>query len=186
VSSQASDPEHTGSDRHPAGASEQRPLVVLGLGNILMADDGVGVYLVREAERLWRQQGEPALAERVEFVDAGVAGLGILNVLERAGAVVAVDAARLNAEPGSARWLRPEQLRPESAAHWSLHAAGLAGTLRMAALLGPLPQIYVFAVQPAELTAREGLSEPLKAALPHLTAQLLRWITELAQSLDSP
>lgn len=183
MSDKAGGTERTSNQTDPADASKGRPLVVLGLGNTLMADDGIGVHLLREVQVRWQQRCDPALADRVEFIDAGVAGLGILNILERADVVVAVDAAELRADPGRARWLRSEQLRLESAGRWSLHAAGFAETLRMSALLGALPEVYIFAVQPADLMAREGLSEPLKAALPGLARQLLKRIAELARQL---
>ena len=78
-------------------------LTVLGIGNILMRDEGVGVRLLDavQKKRTW-----PA---SVEFVDGGAGGLALLNVIESAKRMVVFDAAEMNLPPGEYRVITPAQ-----------------------------------------------------------------------------
>jgi hydrogenase maturation protease len=98
-------------------------LTVLGVGNVLMRDDGVGVRVLEavRAARTW-----PGGAE---FIDGGVGGLNLLNVIEQADRLVIFDAADLRLPPGQWRVITPEQVADEPAAgRLSLHDAPLLET----------------------------------------------------------
>ena len=83
----------------PAGRPPRT--VVLGLGNILLGDEGVGVRVVEELER---SGGLPG----VELVDGGTAGFSLLSYFDGAALVVVVDAAADGAPPGTVTLTRPE------------------------------------------------------------------------------
>ncbi len=136
-------------------------IVVLGIGNTLLSDEGVGVRLAAALAA----EGLPA---GVRVVDGGTIGLALAPVVERAGALLVLDAARMGAAPGSLRLVEGGEFdaflgsRPATP-----HDIGLADLVRALALAGTLPaRRALLAVEPALLSLGEALSPPVAAALP--------------------
>jgi hydrogenase maturation protease len=152
------------------GAPRNSPsgVLVLGLGNPLRGDDGVGPRVIEELTRRGLPDGVMAL-------DVGNAGLDLLNVLEGWERAVVIDAADIGQEPGQfLRFTLDEARLAMSADSFSLHNTGLSEALALAdALDRALPQTVVFGVQPAEIGWREGLSPAVEAILPSLTAAVI-------------
>ena len=151
-------------------------LVVIGLGNSLRGDDGVGPRVVEELNRR-------GLPEGVTALDVGTGGLDLLLVLEGWDRVVVVDAADVGREPGQFVRFTPDQAYLAQAAdRFSLHHAGLSEVLALADALGrAMPEMVIFGVQPAEIGWREGLSPAVEAALPALTDAVLEEIEGCSQ-----
>mgnify|MGYP000353811634 CR=1 FL=1 len=111
-------------------------VVVLGVGNVLRRDDGVGVHVVEE---LWRRFRFP---EGVRLVDGGLGGPALLGAVEGAEALIAVDAVRGGQPPGTlyripaAELLRDRDARAAAPGGtrslWSLHEAGLPDLIALA------------------------------------------------------
>ncbi len=137
--------------------------LVLGLGNPLRGDDGVGCRLVEE---LMRRELPPG----VQVLDGGTAGLGLLDLLKGWERVVVIDAADIGREPGRFVRFTPDRARlVEAMDPFSLHHAGLGEVLALADALGrTLPEMVIFGVQPAEVGWGEGLSPAVETALPAL------------------
>lgn len=135
--------------------------LVLGVGNTLMRDDGVGVRLVEALAAI-----EPALPD-VEYVDAGTLSFLLLPRIEECAALLVLDAAHLGTRPGDVRRLEgaamDEFLRT---ARCSVHEVGVRDLLDVARLTGHLPERRAFVgVQPLETGWGEALSEPVAGAL---------------------
>jgi hydrogenase maturation protease len=143
--------------------------LILGLGNPLRGDDGVGVRVIEELNHRGLPQGVTAL-------DGGAGGLDLLRLLERWGRVVIVDAADLGKEPGQYARFTPEQAHLVGApSAFSLHNAGLSEVLALAdALDMRLPEMVIFGVQPAEMGWKEGLSPAVAAVLTALADAVLQ------------
>jgi hydrogenase maturation protease len=151
--------------RPPAPATAA-PVLVLGVGNILMRDDGVGVRLMEALAATL-----PALPG-VEYVDAGTLSFLLLPMIEQCSALLVLDAAHLDAHPGDIRCLEgvamDQFLRT---ARCSVHEVGVRDLLDVARLTGHLPERRAFVgVQPFEVGWGETLSEPAAAALPAAVA----------------
>jgi len=144
-------------------------VAVIGLGNPLRGDDGVGPRVVAEL----RRRGLP---EGVEAVDGGTGGLDLLRVLEGWDRAVVVDAADVAREPGQFVRFTPDEARlMESPDRFSFHHAGLAEVLALArALERPLPPLVVFGVQPEWIGWGEGLSPAVEKAIPGLVEAVLQ------------
>ncbi|MFA5863387.1 MAG: hydrogenase maturation protease [Phycisphaerae bacterium] len=141
-------------------------LAVLGLGNILRGDDGIGVRLVKELT------SELSPSPLVELIDAGVGGLRLLNWFDDASAVLAVDSAQMNLTPGSHQWIIPSQLASKQDIAFTLHDLDFAQTLWYAEKFFSRPPTVIFAIQPQTIDQSERLSQPLNDALPHLLNHL--------------
>jgi hydrogenase maturation protease len=152
----------------------QRRVMVLGIGNPLRGDDGIGPRLVEELA----QRGLP---EGVTALDVGMGGLDLLRVLEGWERAVIVDAADVGREPGQIVRFSPDRVRLDLAADsFSLHHAGLGEVIALADALGqPLPKMIIFGVQPNEFGWREGLSPAVEATLPALVDAVIEAIEEI-------
>ncbi len=131
--------------------------IVVGLGNPLMADEGIGCRLV---ERLENEAGR---FPGVRFVDAGTGGVRLLHLLADADTALLIDCAMMGAEPGAIRRFTPDQVESvKMLAHQSLHEADILGVIRMAEQLGQCPRrIVLFGIQPEKITCDRQLSPTL-------------------------
>ncbi len=160
--------------------NSQFATLILGLGNPLRGDDGVGCRMVEELTR-WE------LPPGVHVLDGGAGGLGLLDLMEGWKRVVIVDAAEMGQKPGEFVRFSPADVRLASASdrpsagsghRFSLHHAGLSEVLTLAdALDRTLPEMVIFGVQPARVGWGEGLSPAVEAALPALIAAVLKEAT---------
>ena len=149
-----------------------RATLVIGLGNPLRGDDGVGVRVVQTL-------AEYPLPEDVELLDGGTQGLGLVNVLEGRQRVIFVDAADVGKSPGQfVRFSLPEARLVGADEQLSIHAAGLRETLLLAQTLDLLPpEVIIYGVQPQHLDWDSGLSSSVEAALPGLISAIVAEVT---------
>ncbi|MEN6576078.1 MAG: HyaD/HybD family hydrogenase maturation endopeptidase [Phycisphaerales bacterium] len=145
-------------------------VVVLGLGNPLMADEGIGVCLV---ERLVESAGD---FPDVDFIDAGTGGLAVLHHIEGRRKAIFLDCAYLGQEPGSIRRFVPDEVcSTKVLAHQSLHEADLLRIIDMARQLGQAPdEIVIFGIQPQRVEPGLGLSPSLMSKIESYLALILR------------
>jgi hydrogenase maturation protease len=142
--------------------------VIMGLGNPLRGDDGVGV---RVAQVLAMKN----LPSGVEVVDGGTQGLGIVNLMEGYRRAIVVDAAEIGKAPGQFIRFTLDEARPRGEdEHLSVHGAGLRDALLLAQALKTLPdKVIIFGVQPANLAWEDSLSPEVEAGLPALVKAVM-------------
>lgn len=157
----------------PSGERGKKRCLILGLGNPLRGDDGVGPRVVAELLRR-------GLPDGVAAVDGGTGGLGLLHLLEGWERVVVVDAAILGRNPGEFLRFAPEEAHlVGSLVSLSSHTAAFADALALARALGrEFPDIVIYGVQPERMDWEEGLSPALEAALPQIVTAVLEEIHE--------
>jgi hydrogenase maturation protease len=148
--------------------NERTPLLVLGLGNVLLEDDGVGAAAVA----LLREQ---YIAPRdVQVLDGGTLGLSLLPYLQSADAVILVDAVRTDAPAGSLVRLRGDEVAPAVATRLSPHQVGVADLLDGARWLGRYPErVVLLGVVPESMDLAVGLSADVAPALPALVEEVV-------------
>lgn len=144
---------------------EDGPLVVLGLGNILLGDDGIGVRVVEALTRL--AEGDPdALPHGTRLLDGGTLGLGLMDFLDGARALLLVDAVDLGQPPGTISLARGDAVAAQ-AGRGGPSSGGVAALLATARLMGMLPPVVAFlGVQVAGIRVGSTLSPEVGAALP--------------------
>jgi hydrogenase maturation protease len=142
--------------------------LVIGLGNPLRGDDGVGV-------RVAGVLAERVLPRDVEVVDGGTQGLGIVSLMEGRQRVILVDAADMGRAPGAFVRFNLDDVRLMGKDdRLSIHGAGLRDSLLLAQALGTLPdEVTIFGVQPAKLEWESALSPEVEASLPALVEAIL-------------
>lgn len=143
-------------------------IVIMGIGNWLSTDDGVGVHA---AQSLAQDPPPDTLV-----VDAGTDVLSALSFLENAARVLLIDAVRCGSEPGTVRcFTESDLLMPER-----VHTAHTVSLLASRHLLPPgadWPEFLILGVEPASMTYGMDLSPAVAAALQHVT-RLSREIVE--------
>ena len=154
--------------------------LVIGLGNPLRGDDGVGVRVVQSL-------AEQRLPDRVEVVDGGTQGLELVNVMEGWPRVILVDAAHVGKMPGQfVRFTLDEARLLGDDRHLSIHAAGLRDALLLAQVLRVLPdEVVIYGVQPANLAWEDDLSPGVEAAIPQIVASILDELCPTGPPADS-
>lgn len=168
-------------DLLPDPAPTGRPTLVIGLGNPLMGDDGIGLVVLE-------QLAAQTFAPPVEFVDGGTWGLALLPDVERAGALLLLDAVHSTGDPGTVYVLDSKDIPRFLAAKVSPHQVDVRELLALAELRGALPpELRVVGVQPAAVDYGDGLSPVVSASVDRIVsaacAVLAGWGHTLADSL---
>ncbi len=139
--------------------------LLLGIGNVLMGDEGVGVHVVRRLEG-------GSLPPDVACLDGGTGGFSLLEPMQEADRVVLVDATSDGAPPGTLRRLRP-RFASDYPPTLTAHDIGLKDLLDAFYLLGTTPDVTLYAVSIAPLQEMSTeLSTPLRAKLPEIAARV--------------
>jgi hydrogenase maturation protease len=144
-----------------SGENERDGLtLVLGFGNPLHGDDGLGAYVV---ELLLQRKLPP----QVEVMDAGTPGFGLASELEGWKRVILVDAVRMGQDAGSWRRFSPGEVRLLAEESFlSLHQPGLANGLALAQALDILPnEIIFYGIEPTETDLFKGVSPAVMNAV---------------------
>jgi len=143
---------------------------VLGLGNPLMADEGIGVCLVVQLSRLAAEHAD------VEFIDAGTGGLAILHHIRDRRKAIFIDCAYMGEQPGVIRRFTPEYVCSYKVlAHQSLHEADLLRILDMSRQLGQTPdEVVIFGIQPERIEPALDLSPSLRSRIDEYLTVLLK------------
>lgn len=145
-------------------------LIVLGIGNVLLGDDAIGINVIRELEAIRDQ-----LPEDTTLVDGGTAGLSLLPVLGECEALIIVDAVDLGADPGHLTVLTGSALSAQPA-RLSVHDVGTSDLIAAARLTGVLPdRAALVGVQPGPIFPSLELSAPVAAALPRAVDLVRQW-----------
>ncbi|HEY8909489.1 MAG TPA: HyaD/HybD family hydrogenase maturation endopeptidase [Desulfosporosinus sp.] len=145
-------------------------IMVMGVGNILLSDEGLGVRFLDELAK-------ESLPEYVELLEGGTAGLELVHLIQEVDFLIIVDALDAKAEPGSLFRFQPGDIRvlPEQY-EVSFHQIGILEVLSMANILGKAPQTLIFGVQPKSLEWGMDISPEIQALFPRLTKFVLQEI----------
>ena len=153
-----------------AETSVKAPILILGIGNILLRDEGVGVHTVRAME-------STPLPDGVELLDGGTAGADLLDSISERDKLIVVDALDADVPPGTILRLAPEDLAADPSNSMSLHEFGIAATLRMARGLNCGPcQVTILAIKPQDTRCGLELSPEMRQWLPRIVEAVLREI----------
>jgi len=155
----------------------ERMIRVLGLGNVLMSDDGLGPYVVRVLEANYE------CPSGVEFVDAGTPGLDLAPYLLDARAVIFVDTVSSKGQPGEIRvYERDEILKYPPQTRTGPHDPALKeALLRVAAVNGGPAQVTLIGVIPQWVATGVALSPIVQDAVPRAVVAVVETLTRLGK-----
>jgi hydrogenase maturation protease len=145
--------------------------LVLGIGNVLLADEGVGVHALMELERRY------TFSDDVELLDGGTSGIELLRHIQDRDHLIIIDAMTCDQPPGSVVRVANEDVPAAFRTRISPHQLGLSDLLAAAMLIDGLPgTLVLFGVEPANVDIGLELSETVAGSLEKL-------ITAVAEEL---
>lgn len=160
-----------------------RRIIVLGLGNLIRSDDGVGIHAIHH---LFRDRRIP---ESLELLDGGTLGLQLLPAIQGVTHLLVLDAINTGATSGTLARFDMSEIEPLPGSP-SVHQIGFADVLAALRLLEEFPQqMILLGVQPEQTGWGDKLSSAVKAALPSLIEaaidELQQWVpqSELVEGL---
>ena len=150
------------------GACKVGKALVLGLGNILLSDEGLGVRVVQRLGESYRFPPE------IQVMDGGTLGLDLLPYLEGVDHLLVIDALEVGEEPGTIARLVGDEVPASLSVKISPHQMGLADLLAAARLQGLYPQeVVLLGMQPGSIDTGLDLSPPVEAQLDRLIDEVL-------------
>ena len=150
-------------------------LTVLGVGNILYSDDGVGVRVIEKLREEYR------FSDNITLVDGGVQGLNLMDIILDAGRLIVVDTVLNNGQPGDIYRIIHEQSQGRLPTGNALHQADLIETLTFCNLLGQVPDTTIIGIEPKDFTTFSNqLTPPIQDRLADLTQKVLEEIVTQA------
>jgi len=151
-----------------------KKILILGIGNILLKDEGVGV---RVAETMMKMELPPD----VEVLEGGVKGLDLLDYIEGREKVVVVDAVKAGAPPGTLFRFTDKDLAKKKGIMRSAHGIDFSDVIAVANFLGSKPEEIIFlGVEPADLGAGMELSPDIEKMVPVLINLVMKEIASTA------
>jgi hydrogenase maturation protease len=142
--------------------------VVLGLGNTLNRDEGLGVHALGPVRDQLGDRG------RIEILDGGVLGMALLPLVESCSHLLLLDAVDTGAPPGTVTTLGREEIPLFARLKLSLHQVSFQEVLQFASVRGNLPEhLALVGAQPADISVGVGLSPEIERVLPEIAARAL-------------
>ncbi len=163
-----------------SGINEKPPISVLGVGNILMTDEGLGATIVTELEK------EYSFSDDVQLLDGGTMGMELLHYIGDATRILLVDAINYNKEPGTVYKFTHQDLDDYFNASISVHEVGIQDILRIRIMQeNPFEEAVVIGAEPESLEIGLELTPTLRAKVPELKKliidQLREWGVEVTK-----
>jgi hydrogenase maturation protease len=147
---------------------------ILGVGNLLLADEGFGVHCIRQLEESF------VFPPNIELLDGGTAGIMLAPFMEDKKLVLVIDVVNSKDAPGTILTFDDSEVSAGNIqTRMSPHQVGLLEILDLCRLRGKAPQVEMITVVPGDLSTRIGLSEPLTRAMDEVIERLLARLAAL-------
>lgn len=148
-----------------------KPLI-LGVGNILLSDEGIGVRVAQELEK------HPNFAPHFDVIDGGTCGMELLDSIANCSHLIIIDAVLANKAAGEIIVLYDEQIPTFFSRKISPHQLGICDVLSALKLTDELPKhVCLIGVQPESLEPGIGLSDKIQAVFPAIFANLAQQLS---------
>ena len=141
--------------------SKHKDIVVVGLGNLLMTDEGAGLHVIYELMAISERFGH------IEFIELGSSPMSLVHVIAGRQKAILIDCAYMDQPAGTIRRFTPDDvISKKEAADFSLHEGDLLGELALSRQLGEYPnEVIIFGIQPKSMLPGEDLSPELQERL---------------------
>ena len=149
---------------------QSRGIIVGGLGNSLMTDEGVGLCVVRELE------ARSESFSNVDFVELGSSLMNVIHAIAGRRKAVLVDCALMDEPAGTIRRFSPDEVVSiKTMTHFSLHEGDLLSALELSRKLREYPgEVVIFGIQPESMALGDGLSSTLQERLGDYVEMILQ------------
>lgn len=144
-------------------------VLILGVGNSLLGDEGVGIHVVRAIREIYRDQGS------IEYIDGGTLSFTLAEPIARADGLIVVDAARMNSSPGTVKVFHDTEMdRYLKGNRQSVHEVSLTDLLDIARLTESLPKKRsLIGIEPRSIDWNESLSPEVQPAVDRAISEIV-------------
>ncbi|GAB4535787.1 MAG: HyaD/HybD family hydrogenase maturation endopeptidase [Thermodesulfovibrionia bacterium] len=151
---------------------------VLGIGNILLSDDGIGVHVIRRLKDRYR------FPDNVRLIDGGTMGLDLLPFLEDIERLIIIDAVNLNKPYGTVEIITVDRIPTILNSKLSVHQIGISDLFFAMRIKGlPIKEVMLIGIQPGSLEVGTEPSEEIKAGIEtvidHIINKMREWGVEV-------
>ena len=144
-------------------------VLILGVGSILMMDEGIGIRAIEELQKRCR------FPENVELLDGGTSGIELLSYISGKDYLIIVDAIKGGHPPGTVLKIEGEDAPAKFMTRISPHQLGISDLLAAATLTDEIPKkVVLFGIEPKEIKMGIGLSDEVKANLGRLVEVIVQ------------
>ncbi|WP_246599523.1 HyaD/HybD family hydrogenase maturation endopeptidase [Clostridium lacusfryxellense] len=135
--------------------------VIIGIGNILLQDDGVGVHVIKQLEN-------EKLPSTIELVDGGTSTLDMLGFFLDYKKIIVVDCLRAGLEPGTIYKIKPEDIKSYKKENLSIHDVQILDVVRMANMMNKYPQVIIFGIEPEKIAVGLEMTQTMVTKIPEI------------------
>ncbi len=154
--------------------SNEKHIMVLGVGNLLFTDEGVGIHAVKTLLERYE------FSQNVSIEDGGVLGINLLGIISEADDLIVVDAIRNGGAPGTLYRLEGDDIPKRILAKNSLHQVDLLEALTLCQALDKVPETVIVGVEPEDIeTLSLELTPPVQDKMGDLIAMVLKELDRL-------
>ena len=153
----------------------KKPIIVLGLGNPLMADEGIGTRLIEELKSAC---GSDA---RADFIDAGTGGMTVLTYIAGRQKAIIIDCALMGEEPGTIkRFTSDEVVSVKKLSHLSQHDSDILSVIELSKQLGECPEeVVFFGIEPKAIEQKMQLTQVIES-------KVNEYVTMISKEVQTP
>ena len=149
---------------------KNKDILIVGIGNILLGDEGIGVHIIKELEKL-------NLPDKVELLNIGIAIFSLILHISGRKKVIIVDAVKTSdGDVGRIYRLSIEDIKKDKDKFFSLHQIGIGNILALSQLNSKPKKLVIIGVGIREIKLGTGLSSCLKEKIPQIINLILREI----------
>jgi len=149
-------------------------VLILGVGNILLSDEGVGCRTVEELEQRYQ------FPEAVRLLDGGTAGMELIGAISEADHLILIDALAAGRPPGTVVRVEGEDVPATFQTRISPHQLGISDVLAAATITGDLPaSMVLFGIEPESMATGLALSAVVRAGLEKIIKAVVEELTGL-------
>ncbi|MGV8905298.1 MAG: hydrogenase maturation protease [Acetobacterium sp.] len=139
--------------------------VIIGIGNILLQDDGIGVHVINQLEK-------EELPVTIKLVDGGTSTLDMLGFFLDYEKVIVVDCLRAGLKPGTIYKIKPEDINNYEKENLSIHDVQILDVVRMAKMMDRTPLVVIFGIEPEKISLELEMTETMIAKIPEIVAHI--------------
>jgi len=153
-----------------------KKICVIGVGNPLRRDDGVGLVLL---DKLIIKKNE--LPKGLEFFDGGTGGLNIIHIFPDFNTVVFLDAVNFNGKTGESRLIKIDDIKRKNDTYFSsTHSIDILKAVEISEKMGEKPEnIFIFAVQPSDVSFGNSITEELSGKIDSIFENLIKNLNKI-------
>jgi len=149
---------------------------IIGIGNPFRRDDGIGIVLL---EKLIEKKNN--LPQNIEYIDGGTGGMNLLHMLALFDVALIIDAVNFNGHPGESKLFKSEDvISKKPPMNMSTHESDILKIIHLSKELGEIPdELFIFGIQPKDVSQGDNLSPELQKVVASLTSSLQNEITNI-------